>query len=172
MSNKIIALFISLLLLFNAAGFLLIFKIQQTVIQCKVTDEIEKHLSIDNLDVIVVDKVELENGNSKLNWLKEGKEFKYNGKMYDIVSTKEIDGKLFLYCRNDSEEEELFNNICSLIKKNISNKHILTFHISTFVKFESKIILPPPIKKAVINIKQINYKGAFPSIPEPPPRLT
>ncbi len=167
MSNKIIALFISILLLFNAAGYLLIFKIQQAIIQCRVSYEIENYSNNDNLELIIVNIIDLRDGNSKFNWIKEGKEFRYNGKMYDVVQSKEANGKLFLYCRNDFEEEELLNNISLLISKNISKKHFLTFHISTFLKNESIRISPLHLKEAVINLNYLDYKGIHLRCPNP-----
>lgn len=165
--KNIIAIFISLLLLFNAAGFLLIFKIQQTIIQYKVYEKIEKYSGNENLEIIIVD----ESQNSNFCWLKEGKEFRYNGKMYDVVSSNKKDGKLILYCRNDTEEEELFNNICLLINKNISKNNLLTFHISTFLKIEPNKILPFQKKEAVINLYDFDHKEYLLPVPEPPPRF-
>lgn len=49
----------------------------------------------------------LEDNAGKIRWEEEGKEFRLNGRMYDVARIKKSNGKTFIYCYNDSKEEKL-----------------------------------------------------------------
>ncbi len=54
-------------------------------------------------------------------WEEEGKEFFFNGEMFDVVKRKEINGKEFLYCINDKKEKVLIDNYNLITKHNSSS---------------------------------------------------
>ena len=54
----------------------------------------------------------------KIYWEEEGKEFFFEGKMYDLVKMKNDNGQIIFYCINDKQEEELINNNSTIIKNN------------------------------------------------------
>lgn len=56
----------------------------------------------------------------KIYWEEEGKEFFYEGEMYDLVKTKNENEKTFFYCINDKKEKELINNYNAATKNNSS----------------------------------------------------
>ena len=55
-------------------------------------------------------------------WEEEGKEFFFEGELYDLVNTKSIKGKIYFYCFNDGKEKELIENLNS-ISNNDSAPH-------------------------------------------------
>lgn len=170
MLKKITALLISVLLLFNAAGFLLIFKIQQEIIHENVKERISNNLRNDSQLLIIIKKSDLKNGSSRIIWEKEYKEFRYKGKLYDVIKYKESDGKLYLYCWNDYQEEELYNNVCSLINKNFSKRHFITINLSFYIIPVYKTILPLQDVKTVCVFFSNHYQSFLTQVPTPPPR--
>jgi hypothetical protein len=51
-------------------------------------------------------------------WEEEGKEFLFNGTMYDVVKIAEVKGKKILYCINDKKEKQLVDKYSALTKNN------------------------------------------------------
>ena len=77
------------------------------------------HKNLADSALIVVD---YSTNKSKIFWEDEGREFFFKGEMYDLVKTKSIDGKIFLYCINDEKEKDLIN-VYNDVTKNNSSSH-------------------------------------------------
>lgn len=60
--------------------------------------------------------------NEKINWVREGKEFRLNNQMFDIVRHEQVNGQVIYYCINDKEEEQLFANLDELVKKQMEDE--------------------------------------------------
>jgi hypothetical protein len=56
------------------------------------------------------------------NWTKIGKEFQFNGRLYDVVKTKKDGVQIIYYCINDKEESRLFAKLGTLVIKEFSHK--------------------------------------------------
>ncbi len=69
-----------------------------------------------------LEKITLADNEGYIYWEEKGKEFLYNGKMYDVVKTKTINGKIILYCLDDKKEKSLIDNYNLVTKHNSSNK--------------------------------------------------
>lgn len=151
-------------------GFLIIFKIQQETIQNNFRERISNNLNNISPEISVFEKTEIENSSSKIICEKEGKEFRYNGKLYDIISSKKSNGKTYLYCWNDKEEEELFNSICIFVNKNLSENNFITSYLPFYIIPEFKTNPPSRDVEAVcISINNF-YKNFLLPVPAPPPR--
>lgn len=66
--------------------------------------------------VLTFEKSEL----NKLEFFDGGKEFRYNGNMYDVAKTTETETMITYYCINDSKEMQLFANLDKHIKNHVS----------------------------------------------------
>ena len=55
-------------------------------------------------------------------WEEEGEEFFFNGEIYDLVKTKNVAGKLYVYCINDEKENELIDQYNGSVKNNSSTE--------------------------------------------------
>ncbi len=42
-----------------------------------------------------------------VSWEEEGKEFWLKGQLYDVVTQKTVNGKKYIYCLNDTKEEQI-----------------------------------------------------------------
>ena len=72
-------------------------------------------------------------------WEEEGKEFSLNGLLYDVVKTRIMDGKIFIYCVNDAKEEELLRDLAraaaagNAASKQKGSKHVVKLPLNDFV---------------------------------------
>ena len=55
-------------------------------------------------------------------WEEEGKEFRIKDEFYDVICIKKQNGKIFLYCLNDKNEEDLVRNFDKTIKSAADNE--------------------------------------------------
>lgn len=115
--KKIIILILLLPFLYGAIGYLPSFLISQYRIRKEFKQKIKSHIIPEELIIISIPK-----GNSKLiNW-KNGHEFLYQGKLYDIVKKEERKTTTKYYCINDLQEEKLFSNLDKYIKEQQTEK--------------------------------------------------
>ena len=84
--------------------------------------------------------------NPEIKWEEAGSEFYLNGKLYDIVKTKNITGRVFLFCLNDEKESKLFLDYAKAIKSQTDNSNgknkfnIKPYVIDYFFNQHEKII--------------------------------
>ena len=55
-------------------------------------------------------------------WVKPDKEFRLNGRMYDVVRTEEDLSKTTYYCVDDQQETKLFTSLDQLIRGQLLNQ--------------------------------------------------
>ncbi len=73
------------------------------------------------VELIVLNKNDLAAG--KINYVRiHEREFKLDGKLYDVVRKEENDENIFFYCINDKREEELVSSFLKLIVNNLNNE--------------------------------------------------
>jgi hypothetical protein len=73
------------------------------------------------IELLIFNKEDIEKNKIDFRWI-HSREFKYNGDMYDIVKKEEKEGKLFLYCINDSQEEKLDKEFNKKVEETTTNK--------------------------------------------------
>lgn len=115
--RKIISIFLLAIFLFDFFGYFPIFKAAQYKIQKEIKTLLKKGVPENELNVIIV-PVEKVND---LDWKREGKEFRHNGNMYDIVRHETKDGNIHYYCVNDTQETQLFVHLEELVNKQMNN---------------------------------------------------
>jgi hypothetical protein len=74
--------------------------------------------------------------NKDVQWEDEGKEFKLNGEMYDVVRTGYENGKEYSLCLPDKKEDEIIASIEDIVKSNTDNSASSRHHAV------SKIAIP------------------------------
>lgn len=151
----------------------MVFKILQAQIHSEVKKEIEKSLSDDQLETIIVPVEYLD---YVISWTRKGKEFIYNKKMYDVVRKKENSGNVIFYCLNDEKEEKLFANLDQLTTKNNSHnkrlKNILTSKITNYYCEEYGIYNSAFKSESLKPWNTHSYKIIDKEIESPPPKLS
>lgn len=138
--KKSIKLF-SLILVLAASLFLMagqsldyfVFKYRQTVIRKEIKKQIKNGVEESELFVFSYEKIHSEN----VDWVKQGKEFRKNGSMYDIVHLDFENGEWFYKCVDDTQEAKLFVELDNLVKKRMngnSSDDYLKNLVKDFVK--------------------------------------
>lgn len=111
MLRKVLPILFLMVFLIQAIGFTFYFNFERAKIKKQLKTFIKKGVPKDQLKVFEFSNKEF----LELKFVKK-KEFKLNGRFYDIVwKTKLKNGKLLLKCVDDKQETELFKNLAFLI---------------------------------------------------------
>jgi len=115
--KKIIAIFIGFLMLWQIVGFFSYFKITQFKIRKEIKQVIKHSIPSNQLKVLYFSKEE----EKQLIWIKSH-EFKYNGRLYDVIHrTNNSDGVIFR-CIDDRQETKLFEKLSQATSYNLGNR--------------------------------------------------
>lgn len=175
--KKVISIFLFGIFLFNMAGYFIAFKSFQYQIKKEIKAEIKKNVNPNELTTIVIDKKQI----NKIDWLEEGKEMYYNGKLYDVVRHTKNGTSITYYCINDKQEELLFANLEEHIAthiaankpiknqatKNLSNT-VIKLYFSNGQSFEFNSVLLN--EQAFFSIN-LSYKSVLTETDFPPPEF-
>lgn len=175
--KKTVSIFLFGIFLFNMAGYFIAFKSFQYQIKKEIKAEIKKSINSDELTAIVIDKKQI----NKLDWLEEGKEMHYNGKLYDVIKHTEDAASITFYCINDKQEELLFANLEEHIATHIAaNKPIknqaskklsntvIKLYFSNGQSFEFNSVL---INQQAFFSINLSYKSVLTETDSPPPEF-
>jgi hypothetical protein len=151
--KKIFSIFLLLIFLFNLAGYFIVFKIMQCSVQQEMKTYLENNPSSKETETIVIPNSELASS-SRLKFIDDD-EFTYNGKLYDIVSKKTVNGSTVFYCMNDKQEEKLYAALKDHVMHNTDQ--------NLPVKDKSNLIIKNIIKEALTdkNITQAMSAEAY-----------
>lgn len=120
--------------LFNLSGYIVIFNFYQYVVRNEIKQKIKLSVPENQLNIIKFEK------NQKIPWVKKGKEFIYNGNMYDVVRTENINNQTIFYCILDFKETELFANLDLQVKRNIGSNTEKNQKINFLLKQLIKVV--------------------------------
>ncbi len=170
--KKAISIFLLSLFLFNILGYYIVFKAAQYQIQT----EVYKNVRLKELTTLIISKKDI----SAVEWLKQGKEFRYKGDMYDIVSSEETNEKITFRCIKDDKEkhlaEVLEGHIDSHVasdqpgqnksSKNLTN-HLIKFYFSPTIPVMHSV----NCSSIIYTYKELSYSDTFLKITSPPPEI-
>lgn len=176
MLKRLVASLMVLALFFGTAGYFLVFKAEQMSIRNAIKKELKLSIPRSRLHEIIVSN----NEQSELEWEEEGKEFRYEGRMYDVVSVSSKGDKIHYYCISDDEETALFSKLNKQVKQQQDTKQ--NSPAKTFAKAFFSLDFYPPhtlalpyISSAFIahreKLKQFHSQEYFTHI-TPPPKLS
>lgn len=140
--KKLLAFILIAIFLYNQMGYFIAFKIKQYEVRREIKARIKSSVPQSELTVI-----RIESGKeNKLQWIKENKEFRYNGNMYDVVRKEMAAGAVIYHCINDVQEKQLFNDLNEHVSNHMNDQPVNEKNtIKTVTKdyFSEKIILLP-----------------------------
>lgn len=153
------------LILLNSGGSYFIFKYSQFQQQKEIKTSIRNGMSNNELEKIVVSSKNFK----QLSWLKPGKEFTYQGYMYDVVRSTRKGNRIVLFCINDKVEKNLVDNY---LKNSKTSKRF--FKWAKTIKFT-----PPTLEYICLKCSSkssfISYSNSFELLPclidSPPPKI-
>jgi hypothetical protein len=177
--SKIIYLFLVALFIYNSFGYLLLYFPARTIIKHTVFKSIKKkEIAPEDLCVIAFNIKDLKDKKYDFEWKKPGKEFKFNGKMYDIEGMELKGDSVFYKVYYDHKEnilEEMFvfhvNNTKKDISQNQAQRILLVGMFYEEIKLDitnlnNKITSKIPLQKTEAGL--FNH---IKDVPTPPPRL-
>lgn len=100
--RKLLIISFFLLLLLAQVGYYFIYSYRQTLAKKEAREQIMAGLPDDQLQLVI-----LEDNAAAIRWEEAGKEFWLGKQIYDVVRTRNVDGKTYLYCLNDSKEKSI-----------------------------------------------------------------
>ena len=136
----------------------------------------EKPSEDELIELLIFNKDDIEKNRIDFRWI-HSREFKYNGKMYDVVKKIEEDKQLFLYCINDEREKKLEEEFEKAVNKNstenkqrpVKHNH---FNISLSEPVQSEQIGYALVYEFEFNYSRTDsYNSPYLEIPSPPPRI-
>lgn len=165
------------LFLYNSFGYLLIYFPSSLMIKYVVHKSIkEKKIDPEELSILSFSISDLKNNKYDFVWKKPGKEFQFNGKMYDIEDKKTDADSIHYTVYYDHKEnilEELFSLQQKDNKKDKTQNNFqriifagLYFEKVTKLKLEST----PRTTFIPINKNELDFINFILDIPTPPPR--
>ncbi|MEO8149472.1 MAG: hypothetical protein ABI723_17665 [Bacteroidia bacterium] len=164
--KKITAIFLLSVLLFNFAGGLLLFKVQQQINYWQVKEELKNS---DKLIKLALNLDEYES--SKVN----EEEVLLNGKMYDVADIIFKDNTVTLFCLADFEENDLIDSFHEFrqkkSRKGESDLHVLKFLSLLYIQ-TSQHLTVDNFTTVVSHFSSYNklFKPAFIAVESPPPK--
>lgn len=169
MMRKFISGILLILVMCSSGGYYLWFSLLQKSIQHSVNNEIEKGLEEADLTVIVVPV----NDESGICWIRNGKEFRFKGEMFDVVKSRIVGENRHYYCVNDHKEKQLIADFSrSDHSKRESEKKIrLIFNYQWYPQLSLQQI---NLARTVIlyPARDIHFISNQADIPSPPPRTS
>jgi hypothetical protein len=155
-------------------GYYLVFCIQQYCMREEMMEKIIKNLPDKNLTVIQITN----ENRRKLKWVEKNKEFKFNGKLYDLARVITQGDTSLLYCVNDRQEEQLIANLEEHIQKDNDsqipkNKRISNIQerlIKDYFSFEYILELDRTAREFIFKSTSENLVLMYPEIKTPPPK--
>ncbi len=174
--KRTIAILLSVIILFQLTGFLIVFKVKQQAIRKEI-----KHLIKNGVPQNELIAIEFNSSNKlDFDW-KHSREFSYKGSMYDIVRTDTINQNTFLfYCVNDIQEKQLFANLDKMVSSCFSeqskqkDKHIDFSQLLTLKYLAPDIGLLFSKNNSLFfraNYLNHQYQSPFILSSEPPPQF-
>lgn len=109
------AYFFTTLMIWQLCGFVGYFELSRWQIKKHIKQTIKKGVPLSDLTVLTFSAKELD----KLTWV-EDHEFKFNGRMYDVVSRKYDRNNTKLYCIHDKQEEKLFVGLGDAVSQKLN----------------------------------------------------
>lgn len=119
------------MLFLSQAGYRIIFAFRQYQIR----EEVKQQL-LASLPETALDIVDAGNNKEAIDWEEEGREFYLHGQIYDVAFTKNVNGRILIYCLNDKREDKLLKDLNKLLYGN-TNKPGSNHPAQQEIKFQS-----------------------------------
>jgi hypothetical protein len=152
-------------------GFYLNFTIEQYRVKEEIKEKIISSLPENELIQVKISLAD----HKKLTWMEDGKEFRYDGNMYDVVKIKRSSGITCYYCFNDEKESKLFANLDKMVKAQTDNSPSRTTQKKqTITYFAPSSMFTQLLAETPVLFFEFSsrYKSVTTNILSPPPRIS
>jgi hypothetical protein len=140
MLQRLFYLCLIALCLLKIVGYFPVFKMKQWEIRKNIEFLIKNNTNNSELKHIAIPKT------YPLKWEREGREFWFEGNLYDIVRSEIKDSTTHYYCINDTKETELTTQYAEILQKQVnSTSNTEGGALDDYFKKIIKIYFPRPI---------------------------
>ena len=162
------------LLMFNSAGYVLVFFQLKNSFKKEAFSKLENYLIPSDMTVINISKNEFFEGSEGFHWIND-KEFSFYGKMYDISQVEFLNDSVKIVALSDDKENKLNDFFELALNKNLNDKFSKTASIIKLLITEAG--LPTEFQSASSWREDMCYNFIFVPIlenffdvPSPPPK--
>jgi hypothetical protein len=169
--KKILSIVLVFVLFYSIIGFYLNFEIEQFRIKEEVKEKIINNLPENELTLIKISSRD----NEKIIWMEEGREFKYQGNMFDVVRIKKGTDTTYYYCFSDVNESKLLANLDKLVKEQTDNSQSRTNQKKQEINyFFHEILFTQCLTETPVLFFNCTsrYRSIDTDVLSPPPRIT
>lgn len=169
---------IASIFLSNSIGLIIVFNQIKYFHKQVIKSSIKNSSYYQVIEILSFSKSDLKNGKHNIKFIEEH-EFRYNGRMYDIIESWETDDTVVYKCINDTREEQLEEAFVQYVVNN-QNRQDLPLPIKQILSFLNLDLyfnnsgLDFSTNKILTYLYQIKFnllENIF-EVPEPPPRFT
>jgi len=171
--TSIVVLFVMIL---SLTGYYPVFKLEQWKLHNQFKKMVKAEIPKNQLIRFVVNR----HNERFVNWIKKDKEFRYKGRMYDVVKAENSQQGMIYYCINDQQETRLFARLDSLIKDyfNSNTNPVGMIAKVTARVFFHMVYIPMAVHKMYVyhskfpylELPSNRYNSGFIQLISPPPR--
>jgi len=172
--KKLLSILLVSLLIFNSAGYVLIFFQLKFSFQKQALSKLENYLEPSEMTVINISKNEYLNGSQNF-FLMNDKEINFYGKLYDVSQIEFINDSVKIVALSDDNENKLNDFFEQTLNKNLNDKYSKTASIIKLLITEAG--LPTEFSSASSWREDMCYNFIFVPIlktdlevPSPPPK--
>lgn len=172
--RKLLIIIVLCLFMAGQFGYYALYSYQQSELK-----EAMKERMLAGLPDSVLQIMDEKDLKADIEWEQEGKEFSLAGKMYDVVKTVQQNGKVYYYCINDDQEEEMLNSFSRIVNSVPENNptgkpahQLIKFKITDLTisdPYNVPVFFTVPIHQWIISGEDILAYGIV-RIQTPPPR--
>jgi hypothetical protein len=173
--KKVLSILLVIVILTNSVGITFLFLQQRSNIKSEFRNFLKNTIDKSELVKIVISKI---NSKQYLFHKTDKDEFKYRGKMFDIVRQYETKDSIYYYCINDEKEEKLLIQFSEILKSTLDGNKNIKKSFNNFFKYFSFVFMERlenklfPVPSEFINIKNsvLPLTEFFRNI-TPPPKI-
>lgn len=114
--RRLFALVFISLYLYNIVGYLALFSVLQYQVRNEVKNMLKAGVSEKELVKFAFHTPSLRNGIYQIQWIDKN-EFRYDGRMYDVVRSTAAQDTTYVFCINDTQENRLFENLDTHVQR-------------------------------------------------------
>lgn len=120
MTRSLASISLLCFLLLQSAGSLVVFKLQQFRIRHEIKQQIKAGVPEEEFVLLKIPRTLEQNPNATFQRI-HSREFRYEGKMYDIARSEAHGDTTWYYCIADVKETQLFANLDALIERDMNH---------------------------------------------------
>jgi hypothetical protein len=168
--KKLFSVLLAFVFFYSIVGFYLNFAIEQCRIKEEIKEKIIKQLPDYKLTIIKISSRD----QRKIQWIEDGKEFRFEGNMYDVVKVRQGGDTILYYCFCDIKENRLLSNLDKLVKDQSDHSPPRTVQKKQQINiFFHQVLLLNCFNEAPVHYlnPSSGYKFQYNEVLSPPPKV-